>query len=380
VTSAIGLVKSASPGTVAAVGDTVTYSFEVENQGNQTVHGITVDDPMFASVVCPTSPVAPGDHTTCTASYSTTQADLDAGSISNTATASALELSGATVTSDSSTATVTATQAPHLTLVKSASPTSVAAKDDVVSYSFHVTNDGNVTLNGIAIDDPMLSSVNCPTADLAPSDDEICTASYTVTQADVDAGSITNTATAAGATTADPGVPVISPASTAAVSVVQNAALTLTETSDIHTVTGGGQVITYTFHVVNGGNVTITGVAVQPQSFTGTGTAPTIVCPASPTSLAPGDDLTCTASYTVVASDLSLSSIHDSAIATGVVTAGSIASTPAAADVTVDPPAVIIGSGLAQTGVTGFLNGLALGFGLVVFGVALLIRRRRREA
>lgn len=41
---------------------------------------------------------------------------------------------------------------------------------------------------------PGLSAITCPVTTLQPSTGETCTATYTVTQADIDAGSITNTA------------------------------------------------------------------------------------------------------------------------------------------------------------------------------------------
>ena len=63
-----------------------------------------------------------------------------------------------------------------------------------------VTNTGNVTLTAVGVTDPLpgLSAVTCPVATLAPAASTTCTATYTVTQADLDAGSIVNTATAIG--------------------------------------------------------------------------------------------------------------------------------------------------------------------------------------
>ena len=72
-----------------------------------------------------------------------TQADLDAGSVTNTATAT-----NGTVTSNQDSETVTAVQTPALTLVKTATPPTYDAVGDVISYSYLVTNNGNVTLAG----------------------------------------------------------------------------------------------------------------------------------------------------------------------------------------------------------------------------------------
>jgi hypothetical protein len=53
-----------------------------------------------------------------------------------------------------------------------------------------------VTLTKVGITDPMkgLSTVTCPKAVLQPGAAETCTARYTVTQANLTAGGITNTA------------------------------------------------------------------------------------------------------------------------------------------------------------------------------------------
>ena len=76
---------------------------------------------------------------------------------------------------------------------------------DVVSYSFLVTNSGNVSLAGpVTIDDDIATDELCPDVNtvgdldgfLDPGESIICTASTTVSQADLNAGSVTNKATA----------------------------------------------------------------------------------------------------------------------------------------------------------------------------------------
>ena len=316
-TAAIGLVKTASVGTVSAVGDTVTYHFAVTNTGNLTLHGVIVNDPMLASVTCDDTTLAPGDSTTCSAPYTVTQDDIDAGSIHNTATATGLDPANQATTSTPSSATVTAIQTPGLTLAKSASPTSVSNVGDVVNFSFLVTNTGNVTVTGIGINDTMLAAVTCPSGDLAPGADVTCTGSYTVVQADIDNGAITNTAEATGTTTGTSPTNVLSPPSTAAVSVAQNSALSLVKSTNVATVNARGQAITYSFAITNTGNVTETDVHVDEGTFTGSGAVPTVTCPAGAASLAPGATVTCTATYTVSQADIDAGSITNSATATG---------------------------------------------------------------
>ncbi|MBF4619526.1 hypothetical protein ITJ44_15735, partial [Clavibacter sp. VKM Ac-2873] len=139
-----------------------------------------------------------------TASYVATQADVDAGSITNTATATGTPPSGDPVTSDPSSAVVTAGAAPGLTMVKSANPTEVGKAGDTVTYSFLFTNTGNTTLTDITVNETSftgtgeLSEISYPTRTLAPGASTTATASYVVTQADVDAGRVDNAATGAG--------------------------------------------------------------------------------------------------------------------------------------------------------------------------------------
>jgi uncharacterized repeat protein (TIGR01451 family) len=85
-------------------------------------------------------------------------------------------------------------------MVKSASVTSFSEPGTAITYSYTVTNSGNVTLSSVNVTDPMtgLSAVTCPAGPLAPASSETCRANYTTTEADVNAGKIKNTGTASG--------------------------------------------------------------------------------------------------------------------------------------------------------------------------------------
>ena len=82
-------MKSATPNSYDAVGDVIDYSYVVTNTGNVSLAGpVTVTDDKV-TVTCPAvATLDPGDSVTCSASYSIAQSDIDAGSITNTATAS----------------------------------------------------------------------------------------------------------------------------------------------------------------------------------------------------------------------------------------------------------------------------------------------------
>ncbi len=165
-----------------------------------------------------------------------TQANVDAGSVTNTANASGTAPGGGTVNAPPASATATANQNPGLALTKtitSGSPYNAAG--NVISYQLVATNTGNVTLSGVTISDPLLGTLACTPAQpatLAPSQTLTCTGSYTVTQANVDAGSVTNTANASG--TAPGGGTVNAPPASATATANQNPGLALTKT-----ITGG---------------------------------------------------------------------------------------------------------------------------------------------
>ena len=124
-----------------------------------------------------------------------TQADIDFGSVTNLATASA----GGT-TSNEDSVTVDATQTPALTLVKSTTTTTYSVVGDTIDYSYDVTNSGNVTLAEpvtIADDKTTATCALSGDGDLDVGETVTCTAvDYVVTQADIDNGSVTNLATA----------------------------------------------------------------------------------------------------------------------------------------------------------------------------------------
>ena len=76
----------------------------------------------LSAISCPSTTLAVGADETCTATYTTTQADVDAGSITNTGTAVGTPPSGPTVTASDS-LTIPATQSPSIGIDKSASIT-----------------------------------------------------------------------------------------------------------------------------------------------------------------------------------------------------------------------------------------------------------------
>src|SRR2546428_809428 len=92
----------------------------------------------------------------------------------------------------------------------------------------------------------------CGGGPLAPGASTSCTATHTITLADLDAGSITNSATASGSGAT-------SPSASATVTASQGKALTIAKSASPTTYSTIGAVITYNYTISNSGNVTLAG-------------------------------------------------------------------------------------------------------------------------
>jgi hypothetical protein len=275
---------------------------------------------------------------------------------------------------------------PGLVIEKTASPSDMESfrVGQVITYTFVVSNTGNVPLDNVTINDigftgaGDLSPVDCPGGNgnvfLDVGEQVSCTASYTLTQADVDQGSVTNEAEAVG----DPpgGPTLVSPLATARVSVGQEPNLDMTKTANPSVVSDAGEIVTYSFLMENTGNVTLTDVAPEEVDFTGTGTLSPFECPPEAASVSPGQQITCTATYAVTQADIDSGEISNVAVATGTDGEGQ-AVTGEGDSATVDtsgttPPT----TELPFTGAEGeSLVWIALG--LLATGAALIIRTSR---
>ena len=269
-------------------------------------------DNLIPVVNCPSLPVGgliPGASLTCTANYTVTQTDLDLGNVTNIATAS----DGAT-TSTPASETIPVDGAPALTMRKSSSDTGFTTVGEILTYTYEIENTGNLTLTGDTdIVDNRIGTFLCHSGNLVPGQIETCIATYTVTQADIDAGSVTNDAFAQNPTTT-------SPLDSVTINGGQTPGISLIKTALTPNYTNVGDVLDYEFVVTNSGNTTI----IFPISVNDS-RIPNVSCPALPTGgLAPGGSLTCTGSDTASQSDIDAGEVVNTATATD----GQIVSTP----------------------------------------------------
>jgi hypothetical protein len=190
----IRLVKTAAP-TLVHVGDTVTYTFEVTNTGEEDLFDVTLTDD---TGICDADPVlvddADGDTTlavdetwTFTCDHVTTEDDPSR--LENTASVTAVNESGEEV-SDEDDAVVRIIH-PAIDLDKSVSATTVPV-GTTVTYTFVVTNTGDTTLFDVVVTDDVLGTIGT-IDELAAGASMTFTAEFQVGTAPV-----TNVATAVG--------------------------------------------------------------------------------------------------------------------------------------------------------------------------------------
>jgi uncharacterized repeat protein (TIGR01451 family) len=236
---AIELVKTGTyvdnaPMGIYNPGDEITYTFTVTNTGNTRLTNVTISDPLITVSGDPIT-LDPGqsDNATFTGTYTLTQTDINNSSFTNIATVTGTPPVGDDV-DDSDDDTQFFQQDPSIALTKTAAPQTYSAEGDQITYTFTVENDGNVTLTGVTVTDPLFNLSFGP-ATLAPGASETYTYVYTVTQADVDAGSIYNVATATGT---DPNGDPVEDEDDETVTAEQDPSIALTKTAAPQTYSG----------------------------------------------------------------------------------------------------------------------------------------------
>ncbi|MCX5401986.1 hypothetical protein [Streptomyces sp. NBC_00102] len=310
----VRLEKSADDTEVYRVGDEVTYTYTVTNTGPQQLTGVGVTDDRVSPVTCLATTLAPagqpGDSTTCTGTYTITEADAVQGSVTNVATAHGQ--SGTTpVESPPDDVTLVVASELSLTLDKSADDTRVYQAGDEVTYTYTVTNSGDTTLTDVTVTDDLVTDVTCDSTTLAPGATTTCTGTYTITAADAARGTVTNLAAAAGQAG---GTRVVSPPDDVTLRTQPQGepGLRLVKSVDDARRYQVGDAVTYTYTVTNTGPSEVTGVTVTDDHVSGVTCAETTLAPAG----LPGDSTTCTGTYTVTGADAERGSVVNIAVAT----------------------------------------------------------------
>jgi hypothetical protein len=208
----------------AQQGENITYYFVVENTGNVNLTNVNVTDIMFtpSEIEAPngfTGILLPGENVTYTINYTLTLTDIEAGWVNNTATTTGISPMGTIVTNTDSVdfelpveenGSTTEEEDPedlNISINKTAEfndeNNDGAQQGENITYYFVVENTGNVNLTNVNVTDTMFtpSEIKAPkgfTGTLLPGENVTYSINYTLTQIDIEAGWVNNTAITAG--------------------------------------------------------------------------------------------------------------------------------------------------------------------------------------
>ncbi|TPG31305.1 gliding motility-associated C-terminal domain-containing protein, partial [Flavobacterium pectinovorum] len=332
-----------------AVGDQITYTFTVSNTGNVSLSGVVVNDALTGSVNLAVTPavLAPGDTGTATAAYTITQSDLNTGNVTNTATATGTAPDASTVSDTSGTAqgnddptVIILNQLSEFKLSKEGvyqdtNNDGIVNIGDKILFIFAVQNTGTTTITNVIVTDPMVTVTGGPLASLAPgtTDNTTFTALYSLTQQDLDIGAVYNLAAAdaktisGNAITTDsrdpspidsndsnydplcPNCTVVVLKQKSAIAVIKHAVF---NDNNADAIAQAGETITYSFTIINTGDVTLTGITIADP-------LPGIVMQGGPITLlaAEEDTTTFTGVYTIKQSDINAGTVVNQATVSG---------------------------------------------------------------
>ncbi|MGJ8593354.1 MAG: DUF7507 domain-containing protein [Aquaticitalea sp.] len=341
------------------VGETVTYTFTVTNEGTAPITNIVLNDPMLGGDIT----LASGDTNTngeldideswiYNADYAITQVDIDAGVVNNQATVTGVG-NGTSVSDLSDDNSVLEDDATETTLCQPNGTVSIAViktgtfndgdgdgcsdVDETITYTFTVTNEGNTPISNVVLNDPMLGGDITLASGDTDSDNEldidevwIYSYDYSITQADIDAGLVSNQATVTGmfnSTTVtdlsdDDSVledditqtTLCQPNNMAAIAVIKTGVFNDRDGDGCSDV---GETITYTFTVTNEGSFDIASVVLN-DPLLGGDIALSLGDSNSNNILEVNETWIYTDNYTVTRSDIDSGAVNNQATVIGV--------------------------------------------------------------
>ncbi len=301
-------------GSTYALGETITYKITVTNDGNLTITNIKVDDDL-TGLHETIDKLEPGESKEFTTEYVVTEADILKGSVKNEATADGdNESEDPTDPGDDEVEDPTDKPDPSLKVEKETTSTpangSTYALGETITYKITVTNDGNLTITNVKVDDE-LTGLHETIESLEPGESKVFTTEYVVTEEDILAGKVVNEATADGDNESDdptdPGDDEVDDPTED-----PKGHITITKVTTSTPANGStyalDEEITYKITVTNDGNLTITNIKVVDEL---TGDEWTIA------SLAPGESKEFTAAHKVTEEDILAGEVLNVATATG---------------------------------------------------------------
>ncbi len=290
------------------LGETISYVITVKNDGNLTLTDVTVEDALTGNAgenAWTIETLAPGEEKTFKPSYVVTEEDVLAGKVINNVTGTAKDPTNPdepkTPVTPGKKEDLVETPNPGLTVIKTSDKTGEVKLGDKITYTITVTNNGNVTISGVKLEDS-LAGDDWTLGNIKPGKTVTKEATYTVTEKDIIAGKVENHATATGK---DPsGNEVTDEGEKTVTTEPSKPHITVTKETTSTPKNGEtyalGEKITYKITAKNTGNLTLKDVVVSDELTGNTGDKAFKI----DGEFKPGDKKTFETSYTVTEADL----------------------------------------------------------------------------
>ncbi len=187
----LAVAKTANVATAEA-GSTVTYTYQVTNTGNITLTDIIAYDNKLGSVPFQLSSLNPRQSLTAILSYTVQTTDFPGPLINIVTVTGTSAIQPGAVTSATAQETVNLSNGHSITVTKSAN-VNTARIGQTITYTFRVTNTGNVPLTGLVGYDDKLGSISFDPDQLAVTQSATGILTYTIQQSTL-TGPLRNTA------------------------------------------------------------------------------------------------------------------------------------------------------------------------------------------
>ncbi len=304
----LSLVVEAEPLIYSRAGDLITYTYTIVNVGDVALTGpFSINH--FHKDIGTINPcgnaatLAVGEQTGCSRVYTINSQDLDQYPLSTEASANA---NGSDVGTLGFTRVLVDKEAKELDFRISMNPLSFSTAGEAISYTYTISNVGNVPLPGpftVRIDGMTDPITPCGSGPLAPGESTTCGSTYVVTQNDVGGGSLPphlGRAQTDGASSNTVGVTVPGATGDLALSTVATPAI----------YSRLGEEIVYQYRITNTSGITLTGPFKVVDDQLGD-----VVC--GDFDLGPAVGVTCRGVREIDQVDLSRSAITNDAVALG---------------------------------------------------------------
>ena len=330
----LAVVKTSDAEGKVTLGQKVTYTITVTNNGNTVIDNINLKDDKTGDTWKDIGTLKPGEQAVKKTKYTVTEADIIAGKIVNHATATGKDPNGNDVTGKGEKTVDTEPSNPQITVTKKTTSTpkngNTYALGETITYEIIAENTGNLTLSDVHVIDKLTGLDKVIKGEFKPGDKVPFETSYTVKEADLGTesnGTVLNVATATGKTPDETKPePDVVPGKTEDPTDPKSPSLSITKNivneKEEYQI---GDTVKYEIAVTNTGNTTQNNVLVEDQMTAAGQAVITKVEGAKGTidgtnvtldTLAPGASATISVEYTVLKEDRG-TTITNAAVAKG---------------------------------------------------------------